>query len=583
VRLRLQTQLLIVMLAVLSALTITSLLVVRHSVQSEVRRQTMEAVSSSVRAFDRLQKQQYSNLLRTASMVAELPTFKAIMATNHPATIQDASADFWKLSEADLLILADRKGRPMAVHASSSFSFDSAVTLLRTLPLEDSESWWQENSRLYRIASRQIIAGSGDDRQALGTLVLGLQIDDGVAHAIGRSTGSDVVLCAGPTVLASTFPEADKPELVATLKRLSLVDSAPRPIQVGRRHYEIGLVDLETGSRTDVRGYMLISLDSTFAFLTRLNATVLTLAVVVAVLGGILLRLISSAITRPLDNLISAVRALAAGNTNHSLDNKGSVEVAELASAFVSMRKQLTESQRRQLEDERLAALGRAAGSISHDLRHHLAALLANAEFLHDASAPADRADLYREIQRASEQMTMLIDSLVEISRERRTLALAEGDLAQIVGRSAEAVKANPDYRNQEITIRSSGDTRGVFDGTKLRRAFFNLLLNACEVVSPNGGRVEVGISATEESFECRVSDNGPGIPEEVRGSLFEPFISFGKNNGTGLGLTIASKIVRDHDGRLEVETTSASGTTFLIRLPRKVSPQQMHAAETTA
>src|SRR4051794_37376032 len=98
------------MIIVLSVITVTSLLVVRRSVEREVSRQTLEAVSSSLRSFEKLEKQQYGNLLRTASMMAELPPLKAVLATEHAATIQDASKEFWKLSGTDLLILSDTRG-----------------------------------------------------------------------------------------------------------------------------------------------------------------------------------------------------------------------------------------------------------------------------------------------------------------------------------------------------------------------------------------------------------------------------------------------------------------------------------------
>jgi signal transduction histidine kinase len=318
---------------------------------------------------------------------------------------------------------------------------------------------------------------------------------------------------------------------------------------------------------------MLLPLDQASAFVAELNKTILIVAVLVAALGAALLRFVASAITRPLERLHSAVKALAGGDSPYRLKPEGSLEVAELATAFTAMRQDLTDAQRRELEDERLAALGRAAGSISHDLRHHLAAVVANAEFLHDAEEMGfDREDVYREIQRASVEMTQLIESLVEVSREHRTLSLSDDDLADVAHHAIDAVRTNPEFRNHNIDLEISGNTRGSFDRQKLERAFFNLLLNACQSVSAAGGRVAVKIDATEERFECRVSDNGTGIPPIVRDTLFQPFVSAGKHNGTGLGLTITNKIIQDHDGEISVESTSPAGTTFLIRFPKYFS-----------
>jgi signal transduction histidine kinase len=97
---------------------------------------------------------------------------------------------------------------------------------------------------------------------------------------------------------------------------------------------------------------------------------------------------------------------------------------------------------------------------------------------------------------------------------------------------------------------------------------FQNLLLNACEAVSPDRGHIRVDIHANKSAIEVRVADNGHGVPELVRDKLFEPFVSQGKENGTGLGLTVVQKIVQDHGGDVRVESTSAEGTVFLIILP---------------
>jgi signal transduction histidine kinase len=109
----------------------------------------------------------------------------------------------------------------------------------------------------------------------------------------------------------------------------------------------------------------------------------------------------------------------------------------------------------------------------------------------------------------------------------------------------------------------------GVFDPKKIERAFFNLMLNACEATTQRQGQIRVELHSSAESFEVRVADNGPGIPESIRNTLFDPFVSSGKPNGTGLGLAIVNKIIHDHGGSVSVEQTSEAGTVFLVKLPR--------------
>jgi signal transduction histidine kinase len=572
-RLRLQSQLLIVMIAILSALTITSLLVVRQSVKKQVRLQTLEAANASVRAFDHLQQQQLSSLRRIAAMMAELPTLKAAMATEHAATIQDASAEFWTLSGSDLLLLVNRSSEVMALHSSRpELPRASCSALLASLGTDKEDIWWQDSSGLYRIVARPVVAGSGTTERALGTLILGRRINDAVASEIGRLAATDVVLSSGNLVIASTLENVPRNELIDLLNEdLDERHSQPHELQIGKRQYEAASIVVQAGQST-VGCHMLLPLDRASAFLSELNKTILIIALLVAVLGAALLSIVSSAITGPLERLHFAVKALAGGDPTYRVKPQGSVEVAELATAFSSMRQDLTDAQRRELEAERLAALGRAASSISHDLRHHLAAVVANAEFLHDADEMGfDKEDVYREIQRASNEMTQLIESLVEVSREHRTLTVSEEDLADLVHHAIDAVKTNPEFRNYDITLETNSSTRGSFDRQKLERAFFNLLLNACQAAT-TPGRVAIKIDSAGDFFECRISDNGTGVPDVVRETLFQPFVSAGKNNGTGLGLTITSKIIQDHDGEIRVESTSKAGTTFLIRFPKYFS-----------
>jgi signal transduction histidine kinase len=107
----------------------------------------------------------------------------------------------------------------------------------------------------------------------------------------------------------------------------------------------------------------------------------------------------------------------------------------------------------------------------------------------------------------------------------------------------------------------------GWFDQRTLERALYNLLLNACDAAPPVGGKVEVSAAEVSGAITVAVADNGPGIPEPIREKLFHPFVSYGKENGTGLGLTVVQKIVQDHGGEIIVERTAEARTVFRIVL----------------
>ncbi len=573
-RLSLRTQFLLTTAAVLSALTATSLLVVRQSVNGQIHRQTGDALAASVRAFRREQQEQETELVRATAMLAELPTLKAVMTSENPRTIQDSSEEFWKLSGSDLLVLADTKGRVMGLHSvESRFPYNNATSLLAaSLQRHEGVSWWQQGPSLFRVVIRPILAGWGTDQQWLGTIVVGQLIDAAIAEDIGNLAGTEVALTANGSIVALSLPAVKRDELQ---RRLASIGALPADLLIAGRHYEVGATAVSSGP-PEIRCLMLLPLDSVYAFREHLNKLLLVLGLLAVLVGALVVIWIARAVTRPLDRLVAAVRALGTGDSQYQLEARGSAETAELARTFTLMRERLAESQRRQLEAERLASLGRAAGSLSHDLRHHLAALVANAEFLHCAEELGiDRDEVYLEIERASKEMTGLVDALVEISRERMALCLTQDRLEDIVRRAAAAVRANPEFHRRQIEIAAACDSSGEFDKRKLERAFFNLLLNAVQATREREGRVGVEIACERDGFVCRVWDQGAGVPEYVRQRLFQPFVSVGKDNGTGLGLAIAGKMIHEHQGTISIEQTSSAGTTFMVRLPRKSTQAQ--------
>jgi signal transduction histidine kinase len=102
-----------------------------------------------------------------------------------------------------------------------------------------------------------------------------------------------------------------------------------------------------------------------------------------------------------------------------------------------------------------------------------------------------------------------------------------------------------------------------------MERVFYNLLLNGCQAAQICGGHVAVQVAEANGNLEIRVTDDGPGVEPSLLDKLFQPFVSHGKENGTGLGLTIAQKIVQDHDGTLHLESSVLGRTVMQIVLPR--------------
>jgi len=570
--LRFRTQLLIATLLIICALTASLLYLVRRTVRSQIEKQAKESTDTWLHGFKAVQQQRELELSRTAAMLAELPTLKALMTTEHALTIQNASEPFWRLADSDLFLLADSEGQILGFHVKTPGWVPQLVEpdLKRSTEERAGAAWWYAGGQLYWVFLHPIDAGAGNDRKQLGILVVGNQVNNKVAEQLAFVPGSLIAIVTNDKVIASTLPFGAKRELQLWIgQQNSQVDARPREMSLRTGQYQVASFLIHNGLPTPVRCYVLMSLEPITSFIRRINHTIFILGTSAVVLAALLLSLVSRTITLPLENLVAAVRALAIGDYTYTISSRGSSEVAELASAFSKMRRELSANQQRWIATERIAALGRAAASISHDLRHHLAAVVANAEFLYEADKlRLDKHEVYSEIKTASEQITDLLDSLRELAREDSVISPVHASLDQTVRRAVEVVLTRPEFRSRVVSIRSSGDMAGVFDPRQLERAFFNLVLNACEATSLQG-RINIEIQSSTDSFQVRIADNGPGIPASIRATLFTPFVSAGKLNGTGLGLAIVNKIVRDHAGTVTVEQTSDLGTVLLVRLPR--------------
>lgn len=576
---RLRTQLLIAALLIILGMAGSLLLFIRHTVNVEIQKQVREGTEESVRAFENVERQRELQLSSTAAILADLPTLKAVMPAD-ALTIQDASATFFRLAGSDLFVLAKPDRQVVALHLSrSGWPVATAERdLKRSLDQGETATWWYDDQRLYWVFLSPITSGAGSTSRPLGFLAVGYQVDAAVAQQLTIAAGNLIALTTGDTVIASTLPAQDEAELGRRIRsRKFAVSPASGELPLVTDRYTFSSVQLHGSSPSPVYCYVMMPLIPVNTIIRRLDYSIFLMGGLAVLFGGVLIGFVARTITHPLDNLVSGVKALASGDYTYSINPRGSKEIVELSTSFAQMRGQLLALQQQRIETERIAALARAASSISHDLRHYLAAVVANAEFLYEAEAlKLNRDEIYEEIKMGANQMTDLIDSLRELSYQRNAITPVRTNIDQVIRRAVEAIHAKPEFRNARIALAVSDDLEGMFDARKLERVFFNLILNACEAAPGLDGRVTIDAKRQGRSFEIRIHDNGPGIAPSIQSSLFDPFVSFGKPNGTGLGLAIVSKIVSDHAGTVSIEHTSESGTTILVCLPlsEKSSPQ---------
>jgi signal transduction histidine kinase len=424
---RLRTQLFTATLLIICTLTGALLLIIRHTVSVETGRQVRDSTEASVRAFESVQRQRELQLSRTAAMLADLPTLKALMTTEHALTIQDGSRRFWKLAGSDLFVLAKPDRQVVALHVTRPGWDPGAAErdLRRSVEQGEDAAWWYDDGRLYWVFIRPVTAGAGSDSQELGLLAVGYQVDSTVAAQLALVAGSQIALATGNNFIASTLPPKDEALMKRKISEDNLQGSPePREIALDTGEYALSSVLLHGALPSPVRCYVRMPLGPVNGFMHRLNRTIFILGASAIIFGALLFGFVSQRITKPLENLVAGVRALAAGNYTYSIKPEGTTELAELSTSFAKMRGELLASQQQRIETERIAALARAASSLSHDLRHYLAAVVANAEFLYEADElKLDKNEIYQEIKTASNQMTDLIDSLRELSYQRSAIS----------------------------------------------------------------------------------------------------------------------------------------------------------------
>jgi signal transduction histidine kinase len=559
-------------LTLISALSTSAvLLIVQYRVRIHVRGEIARSLDDSVVTFQRLQQERESSLQRTAALLATLPPLKAVMTSADSPTIQDTTKDFWELAGVPLFALTDRSGRMVALHAATpAFATASArASLERALGGGQSPAWWFVDGRLFELCLEPIYLGAPAAGHVLGMLAVGYEIDPRVAADVTRVASSEIGFGYEQALVLSTVAPSQREALARYLTQSMSGASGVNEIQLGDERFLAVSVRLSATQAPVVTLTFLKSIDRATAFLHNLNSWILALGIAAVGAGAVLVFLVSTTFTRPLGRLVAGVRALERGDFDYPLDLRGRDEVSALTAAFARMRGTLRDTQGRLITAERLATIGQIASTMSHDLRHPLTAVMAYAEFLAEGNlSDAQRKDFFEEIRIAVNHMLDEVNSLLGFSKESEAARPVHAPPDVVIERSIKAVKALPEFASIAITYGGVGGCVGWFDMAKLERVILNLLFNAAEAVAPESGRIEVNCRVSEAGTEIRVVDNGPGIPAEIAGSLFQPFVSAGKEKGIGLGLTAVHSIMQQHHGDVSVERTGPDGTVFLLFFP---------------
>jgi signal transduction histidine kinase len=557
---------------VIASVTFSSLLLVRERMSRQVLDDLSEDLNHSVETFQSLEAQRLSALQRENALLARLPSLKALMTTNDEGTIADGAIEFWQVGGNDLFALAARDGRVVAAYTQGLPATPALRLGLSEVVTLVGKHYLLSDGRLFEYSVRPLYFGSETTGTLLGYVISGYAIDAAFVRRVNRSSSAEIAFLAGDQVVTSTLAERFRDALGSQEARLA--GAKPIAISLSGERYLAASENLSTGATVPLRLVVMKSFDRAEQAQREINRMIALVGVLAVLVGTGLMLAVSSMVTGPLELLAKSVRAFGTGNSKYSLPARGTLEVKQLSSAFSSMRNEIQDTNRALLESERLATIGRMASSVSHDLRHYLAAVYANAEFLATAHLPEkDRAELLLDIRMAVQGTTELIDSLLIFSRTGRAAQRSPELMATLVERAIVLVRTHPDAGG--ILLRAVCDdpslTVAVVEARQMERAIFNLLLNACQSARGAGQlrTVTTAITSSPESVTVTITDNGPGVSNSIRSSLFEPFVSEGKQNGTGLGLTLAQCIAKEHGGDVRLISSRPGETIFALKILR--------------
>lgn len=228
--------------------------------------------------------------------------------------------------------------------------------------------------------------------------------------------------------------------------------------------------------------------------------------------------------------------------------------------------------ERKRMEEElfqnrKLASLGEMAAGLAHELRNPLGIILSSAEIVANPERPDEQRRLAAEyIQSEAKRLDKRIHDFLLFAKPK-VVSKEETDIHHVLEATIESFLSSA---NERDTIKIEKDFAGELqkisaDAEQLRQVFHNLITNAAQACGPEGV-LKISTFVLGENINVTFSDNGPGIPDEVRERIYDPFYTT-KEDGTGLGLAIVHEIVRGHGGRMNFET-SEKGSSFMLSFP---------------
>jgi signal transduction histidine kinase len=526
-----------------------------------------------------------TNYALFARLVADLPKLKSAVSTQDPVTVQPIADEYLQNIGADLLVITGRTGAVLARSGESALD-PSAATVRRALSGQEALEFRPDPAGILQVITVPISIGL-DEPDLLGTLSLGIRLDEQRATQFKRGTHSEIAFVLDGRVRAATLPQSTWPVLA------TLGGGSTGSLTAGTAEYVGVSLPLRPSSDpgpaltagADAAALVLQSPTERLRFLRTVNTALVVAAFAAVLLATVLSYGVARTVTRPLGAITDTMREVATtGDLTRKITLRGPAAFQDedarlLANTFNTLTDSIARFQREATQKDRLLSLGRLSTVIAHEVRNPLMIIKAALRSLRPEASPDEAREAVRDIDEEVVRLNRIVNDVLDFARPP-VLAFESVDLTRLCQDAADAASRVGDGPAVATDLPPTG-LMVTTDVERLRTALVNILANARQaVLAREAGADGRPVAATEYPAVqlslrpngggvcLRIADQGVGIRPEDLPQIFDPYFTT-RRTGTGLGLPIARNIIDALGGTLVLQSSPA-GTTIEIELPAR-------------